>query len=583
MTFRIKNIQIVGISIALFIAVILRLAFLDRIPMGMSDDELDYVLTAQSVSYSGKNLDGTFTPFSFQSMTSDTKVPSARAPYMMMAPIYKLMGMNHTVVRIPYAIISIGLIVVIIGIAKYFFGNTVAVIVAFVAAVNPWSVYFGRTAFEAPLAVFFAYTFLLSLFYFRGWWILLSIVPWIFGLYSYQGTNIVFPFLFSIGLWYVIQKNKCTYIPQYVIISICAAVIFSLFLVSVKTSNAGGRMSEIISLNNQSIILLVDNERKNAIQTPYNAFFSNRLTMSAREFIGKYFGAFSTKSLFVMGEERSTFSMWTHGWFYYLDCIFLLFGFWTLFRKHKKIALFLLALILIAPVPAALSTVGTSYALRVSLLYPVIWIIIAVGIFTVFITMKNRTIQTVIVICYGILVANFLHTYFIRNPVNNSEGFGFSNRVLSSYIKNSVDSGKSVIVIGSGVSNMFRQYIFWTDTMDANTISSIQNSILHHDFRLNNISFVECGDVAPEGLLTSTVIAQSGKPCPLLEELKKSSEEKTISQLGDSGRIYEIYNDQLCDSFELSSYQSLITMDDLNIEKLPANRFCQIYISKPKK
>ena len=40
------------------VAIILRFSYLNRVPAGISDDELDTVLTSRSVYYTGKTLEG---------------------------------------------------------------------------------------------------------------------------------------------------------------------------------------------------------------------------------------------------------------------------------------------------------------------------------------------------------------------------------------------------------------------------------------------------------------------------------------------------------------------------------------------
>jgi 4-amino-4-deoxy-L-arabinose transferase-like glycosyltransferase len=134
---------------------ILRFAYLDRVPTGISDDELDTVLTARSVSYTGKTLEGIFSPFSLQSVPSDALVPYARAPYMLLAPVSGLLQHGLGEAKIPFVIISMLSTLVLVCISWVLWGKRIAIYTAFVSSFNPWSIYFGRTAFDTPISVFF--------------------------------------------------------------------------------------------------------------------------------------------------------------------------------------------------------------------------------------------------------------------------------------------------------------------------------------------------------------------------------------------------------------------------------------------
>lgn len=559
----------------------LRFVYLDRVPTGISDDELNYVLTAKSVYFTGKTLDGTLSPFSFFSTPYDPQLSSARVPYMLMSPFIGFLKTGLGSSKIPYGVISILTTIILFLIAMRLWGTRIALFVAFVSSVNPWSIYFGRTAFEAPISVFFAYVFLFCLLYLNNWWLILSCIPWIIGFYSYQGINIIYlPILLIgvIGIWKLRQKK---YSRQYFTLTLIGIVVFSLFVFAI-TKGTGNRLSELSSPNNPSIISQVNIDRRTSVQTSFNPVFINKFTTSAWDIAGKYISAFSSTDLFVSGEGRSTFSLWTHGLFYPIDFVLLLIGLYGAYRLNKRKTIFLLCLVVIAPIPAALSVVGASYALRASFMYPLFCMFIGMGIALIFEKSQKYYIKIGITLLYLIVIANFLHIYFIRNPVNNSEGFGFSNRLLAKYMQIAANSRAHVFFIGNDVINPFRQYIFYNDLLDRNSVKSIQASIHHRVFVIGDISFIECPQDAPEAIDSSIVITPYGKTCPSISAFKKSRTPLEISQLNDSGRLYEIFNDSVCSQYELPEYQHPITFDDLQVEKMTTEQFCKTYVSKPK-
>ena len=558
------------------VAIILRFSYLNRVPAGISDDELDTVLTSRSVYYTGKTLEGIFSPFSFKSVPPNALVPYARAPYMLLAPFTGLFQRGLAEVKLPFAIINVLTTMVLICISWILWGKRIAIYTAFVFSFNPWSIYFGRTAFDTPISIFFIYIFLLCILSLRNWWLLLAFIPWFVGLYSYQGMIIVYPLILVIGVIGIWKIRGHVYGRPYLALVALGVITFFSFMVAFRDDRAGTRMNEITTPNNPIIIARVDNQRRKSVQTPINSIALNKFTVAGWQMLGQYIGAFSTEHLFVSGEQRSTFSVWSHGLFYSFEFVLLLIGLYTAYRINRNKTRFLIALIFIAPIPATISSVGVSYALRASFMYPIFCLFIAIGLATVCsIRRYNGLIKIGFVILYVIVITNFLHIYFIQNPVNNSEGFGFSNRLLAKYMRLASDQKMDVLYVGSNVVNSYRQYIFYNNILSSRTIESVQLSIGSRAFHIDNIQFLECPQQIPDE-------KGNKKICAALTKLTNSFDPIVVANLGDSGRIYEIYNDKLCSKYSLMEYQPMITFNDLEIEKMPAESFCKTYISKPK-
>lgn len=565
-----------------FFGALVRLVYLDRVPIGISDDELDYVLTAKSIFYTGKTLDGEFSPYSFKSVPPSAQLPYARAPYMLLSPFIGMLPSSLEFSKFPYAIVSVLTLIVLYLIVRRLWGTRIGLFVVFVSAFNPWSIYFGRTAFDTPLSVFFAYVFICCLLYFHNWYLLLSVIPWLFGLFSYQGMIIIYPFILiisTIGIWRL--RNRLYFLP-YLLVLTTGVILFLSFILSFKNDRAGTRMNELSTPNSPQVISKVDADRRNAVQTIYNPLFINKFTESAQNIVGNYINAFSTEHLFVSGEGRSTFSLWTHGLFYPFEILLLIYGIYTAFRLHRGKTFWLLSLLMVSPIPSAISNVGASYALRSSFMYPIVSIFIGIGLAYFFGKKRSYYVKAGIILLYVFAILNFLHIYFIRNPVNNSEGFGFSNRVLSKYLALADTSGIPVTYIGNNVVNVYRQYIFYNNLFDRKTAGAVQASIRSHTYERNKIKFVECRSNTVEPIAVGIVITPPDQTCTSLLSVKNNSQPLVISQLSDSGRVYEIYNDTICSRYNLSEYQKPISFSDLLVEKMTTEQFCTTYISKPR-
>lgn len=575
--------RVITISIMfgiLLLGIFTRLFLLDKIPMGLRDDEIDFVLTAKSVFLNGKTLDGIFSPFSFKPVPTDVSAPSARTPYMLQSPIVGILPLGLFTSKVGYATISILLIVIWFFIAYRFWGTKVAFFTAGLLALNPWAIHMGRTAFDAPVSIFLAYLSFSLFLFLKNWWILIALVPWIAGLQAYHGINIVYLLYLAIICLSSWRLRKKTYGKQYGIAFGIGIICFLWFLLSMSSDRVGSRFHELLLPNNPELISSVNTERRSAIQTSVNEIFSNRYIIFAREFFGKYISSFSTAHLFAYGESLSVYSLRILGFFYPIDIFLILIGLFTALIKSKKKSAVFLALLAISPIPTAFSYVETSFGQRSALMYPILCMFAGIGVASIF---ESKTVRyfwkVLLAAIYTSSFVYFLYVYFIFNPVNNSEAFGLSYRILANYI-NRIPKSDRIVFVSNGSVNTFKQYLFYSNTLQKNTISEIQSKIRSKQYILDNVEFINCPEKSVNIPVNWILIVPYGAECQTLSYRKHSSM-LAIAYLKDSGRIYEIYNDSLCSQYSLSSYQNLLTFQDLSIESLDNKRFCETYISKP--
>lgn len=570
---------IIGICI-LIVGVFTRLFLLDKIPMGLKDDEMDFVLSAKSVFLNGKTLEGKFSPFSFKPVPKEAVAPSARTPYMLQSPIIGSLPLGLFNSKIGYATTSVLLIVVLFFIVFRFWGINAALCAAAILAVNPWAIHLGRTAFDAPISIFLAYMSFGLFLACKDWWILLSLLPWIIGLQAYHGINIIYPVYLAIFCFSSWQLRKKKYTKQYIVSFGIGVVCFLLFLGSVTSDRVGSRLNELLLPTNPRLVSVVNSERRRSIQTPINQLLSNRYTVFAREFTGKYLSSFSTIHLFVSGEGLPVYSLRLLGFFYPIDLLLIAIGLFVALKRYRKKAVVWIALLVISPIPTALSYVETSFGQRSAMLYPILCMFAGLGMATVFESKKLASIWKFLLgAIYAVFFVYFLYVYFIFNPVNNSEAFGLSYRVLANYLHR-IPKNQRAVVITNGSLNVFKQYLFYSDALQTDTISEIQSKFYSKQYALNNVEFINCPEHMVEFPKNTIVISPYKSDCQTIQGTVRASM-IAIAQLEDSGRIYEIYNDTLCSKYTLSEYQKLIRFQDLSIEKLDAQRFCETYLSKP--
>src|SRR5579864_2075640 len=95
------------LTVIIVIAVLLRFIFLDRIPISITGDELTYIITAKSVILSGKDLTGTWSPFSILLFHYPPSQHQAELSYLLLIPWIWVFGSSLFAVRSLFALLSV--------------------------------------------------------------------------------------------------------------------------------------------------------------------------------------------------------------------------------------------------------------------------------------------------------------------------------------------------------------------------------------------------------------------------------------------------------------------------------------------
>lgn len=565
----------------LLVGLVLRLIWLDRIPVGINDDELDYILNAKAIYLTGKDVSGTWSPFSLS--TPPNEVPKSELMYLFLSPLVGSLPLSLFWARFPFIIFNLLLITVIYLITKELLGKNVAVISGLVTAINPWSIYFSRTSYEAPVsALFFLFTFYVLL-KAEGRKILLALIPAFFAFFTYIGSKIIFlPFLLLSTTYVYLNIVGKKYLKQYILLLILSIFIFLFFIISLPQRSSSARLTEILTPSSYFISTKVDEERKLSIENPVRDLFSNKITVYLKNVISIQLGMLSTDFLFLHGDEKSTFSIWEHGNFYYLDAVFILLGVIALFSKQKKVLTFFVLAIIIATLPSVFSSVGKAYGTRSALAFPFLLIFAAYGIWFLINLYKNKiykyTVVLFLFLAYSLLLSNFLYIYLFRNPVYNSEGFSFSKRILSKYIDLATDKNSDILVISDAqglTTPVFKNYIFYSNGYTKENSGQIASLIQKNSKQYKNLRITNCPDEMPAA--KTVVIAPFDSNCNILKKISKDS---SIAKLSDGYAIYNIFNDRVCNSYSLNRYPAGITFEDLKVEGQKEKDFCGNFITR---
>ncbi|NMA29527.1 MAG: hypothetical protein GX943_00470, partial [Candidatus Pacebacteria bacterium] len=184
------------------LAAFLRFYQIGNNPVSLYWDEVAIALDAYSLSETGKDMNNMSMWQPVFGSYGDFKAPVL---IILSSLSVRLLGMNAFAIRLPMAIISLFSMLIAYYLVKELLAfdkhlkkkyQLLPILTLFILAISPWPVHFARIAFESSLSVFFL---LLSLWFFlkgikgKKYWILLSVIPALLGLYSYYSLRVIVP------------------------------------------------------------------------------------------------------------------------------------------------------------------------------------------------------------------------------------------------------------------------------------------------------------------------------------------------------------------------------------------------------
>ena len=408
------------LGLILSLALFLRLWMLGSLPPSLSWDEVSTGYNAYSILQTGKDEWGFKYPISFRAY-GDYKLPG----YIYLdVPFVAMFGLNEWGVRLPSAILGVGLVVVVFLILRKLSNNSTALWGAFVTAILPWSVILSRIALEAHLALFSTtlatYFFLIGLKKQRM--LLLSSLFFGLSLLSYNSSRVVTPslvILLSFFFWADLKKNiKSLMIAGVIFLSFLIVILPHAFL---QDSSARYRWTAILD---EGAINRINELRGGSTLSPtLSLLVYNKVTFFIPEFTKSYLSHFSPSFLFINGGSHFQFSVPGSGLFYPITAPFLLIGLLEFWKRRERWQMFVIVWLLLSFIPAAV-TRDSPHALRSLMAIPPLIIITSFGIVRFLEHLKRFKIRLVIILVSIFLVS--LIVFWQNYSINYSKNYSWS-------------------------------------------------------------------------------------------------------------------------------------------------------------
>lgn len=440
-----KKKEILFLIIIFSIAIFLRFFKLGLNPASIYWDEAAIGLDAYSISQTGKDMNNMdwFQPV--LGSYGDFKAPVL---IWLASLSVNFFGMNAFAIRLPVALFSLLSIYLSYLLVREIlsFNDTLArryklmpILTAFIMSISPWTVHFGRIAFESSLSVAFL---LLSLIFFikaikdKPILFLLSTFFASLAVYSYYSLRVIVP-LFCTALIIIFFKEigrkklwKVTFLSIF---------LFLISLLPIIKSQYYAR-SQDYRLNNNNLIRhqKIIAESSQYLETYgsniYSKLVYHRYLLVGRDFLINMATHFEAGFLFLNGDSNLRQHSGYFGEFLLVSLPFYYLGLFLLFKNVKsKTALFLIVFMALSPIPAAM-VYEVPHASRAIYLFVPFSILIAWGL-NEFILFGKKIAIALIILAFSINAIFYYSDYFIDYPKRSSAAWLHSYNEVSAYLR----------------------------------------------------------------------------------------------------------------------------------------------------
>lgn len=420
-----KKNPILFLVIITIVSAIIRFYQLGSIPNGLATDEADIGYNAFSILQTGADVYGRKFPLFFQSL--DDYKPGL--VFYLTIPAVKAFGLNDFSVRLAPAIFGIftpALAFLLIKLLYPAKKSSLPYLTAILISFAPWNIALSRAMIQyIPLIFLYLIFFILFLFSknkttkvqiktiaLPSSFLVLSLT-----LYVYYAAFIYLPFIMTaLVLIYrdFITKNLKIFLAALLLLAICSAPAISHY--SEKKSQTRLNAISVLTADVTLPISLAEIEQDKQQGLRFSQITHNRRLVYASAVLDNYLDYFNLDYLFINAKNVRYFYVHSVGLFYLLELPFFLYGLHILAKRREKSDLLIIALLLIGPIPAAI-TLGSPFPHRALLVPLATQLISAVGL-AAFLQKFQLKSPLVLVMAtfYAISIYFFLHQYFIHAP-----------------------------------------------------------------------------------------------------------------------------------------------------------------------
>lgn len=458
------------ISLIVILAGVIRLSSLNNLPNGLHWDEMDTGYQAFSLLTTGRDYFGNFLPV-FPHSFADFRTPIYI--YSSIPQIY-LLGLSAFSVRIGSVVFGLLSIVLFYALVTRLFAKPqIGLLAALGLAVSIWHIQYSRQSVETISLLTYlllGLNFLLKSLKASKNLILASLILSLATL-AYSPGKMFVPLLALVFI--VLYHRPILKSNSKILLSsgIICVVIFGFVVFDSMFGKSGTRFHDLSIFTDPTIASEINFKRAEAglsvSKNPNAIGVSPRLVDKIsynkpvyifQKFAVNYLNTFSFDFLFIKGDAEPRHSPGRDeiGQLMAIEAIPFIIGLYTLVSKKQY---FLLAWLLLAPIPSALTRDGGTHSARLLILLPALLLTVAVGTYQIF--KKSRLLFLIYGLCFIFSVVYTLNYYFSTYRFESAKPFqwGFVEMVTTAV--NESPNYDSVIV-DAGQDSALIAYLFTT-------------------------------------------------------------------------------------------------------------------------
>lgn len=489
-----KKISVFILALIILLGAVLRLYKLGTVPAGLHFDEAVAGYNAFLLEKTGKNLSGEFLPLDIDSF-GDYR--PAMISYLS-APLVRLFGLSEFTTRLPTAISGIILIVLAFCFSQIIFrSNRLALLGSLLVAVSPFDIIFSRATTEGHLDLMFellAILFLLlGLKNGKARFFLLTYLFYLLSFFSYHTSRILTP-LFAVptivlASWQFKPARKTIFLS---IIPVILFLVFPLAYFSQKPIGVG-RFQQVSIFTfpevQRSLNELI-REDGNKEMVLLSRLLHNKPVAYMQDIAERYSYFFSPQTILFSLSQPDRYFVPKTGAITFIEftglilCLVVFLG-----RKNRPIGYLPLALLLLAPLPSALTFEATPNFQRALFMVPFWQIVAATGI-TAFIARPWRRTKLILLPVLAVFFVQtfyFFHEYFIHQPSRIPRSRNSEMKSIALFLGAEKEKFSQTILPERG--GTFIYYLFYNQIDVSQAKVEKPGKYFTGDFKINHLTF----------------------------------------------------------------------------------------------
>ena len=462
-----NRIVLIALTLVVILAFALRVYKVTEDPPSLNWDEVSIGYNAYSILKTGRDEWGQAFPLHFKAY-GEYKLP---VQIYASIPGIAIFGLNEFGVRITPVIYGTLTVLLLYFLAKELTKSSkVGLVSAFLLATSPWHIHLTRASFESSFSVFWVMLGILMLY--KGLkskkYLVLSAIPLALAVYTYNSARVFTP-MFILAFLFIYRKEllkmKKTTTLMLVIFGVCMLPLVPFSI----TGEVANRYKLVSIVDDAGLVPRIDEARNmSTLPSPVKEIVHNRYTYLGLTFISNYLAHFTPSFLFIDGAPHKQHHVPGTGQMYLIQAPFIFLGLYYLFRDKKEYKWLLLAWVLLAFIPVAITRDSIPHALRTLIAAPPYAVLTAIGVVFLLEKLKSKSLKWFIAIGASVIlileITNYQYNFYTSYPLMYSRDWQYGYKQVVDYIGAHYDQYDEIVFTRAyGEPHMFTLFFLGWD------------------------------------------------------------------------------------------------------------------------